>query len=118
MVLCSGKVYFDLYNARAESKQSDVALIRLEQFYPFPESHLKEALGKYVNAEFVWCQEEPQNMGAWSFVFHYYADLLKNLGFSSKLPQYIGRTASASPATGYAKEHAAEQKKIIEKALN
>lgn len=117
VVLCSGKVYFDLYNLREQLKKSEVVLIRLEQLYPFPEQYLKAALKEYINAKFVWCQEEPENMGGWHFIFHFYMKILKELGFANNLPQYIGRKASASPATGYAKVHEAEQKELVEKAI-
>jgi 2-oxoglutarate dehydrogenase E1 component len=118
VILCSGKIYFDLRKATAEAKQSGVAIIRLEQLYPFPAEHLESVFKEYKNAEFVWCQEEPQNMGAWHFIYHLYRDLLKKLGFTDKFPQYIGRTASASPATGYAKVHEIQQKQIADQAIN
>jgi len=117
-VICSGKIYYELLELRKSKGIKDIALIRLEQYYPFPANYLKTALKEYVNAEVIWCQEEPQNMGAWTFVYHYLVDLLKELGFKDNLPQYIGRAPSASPATGYAKLHEEQQRDILAKALN
>src|SRR5215216_95768 len=102
VVLCSGKVYYDLADARKKSGDRSVAIVRLEQFYPFPLQSLREMLAKYPNAkELVWAQEEPQNMGGWTFV----RDRLEN-------PRYVGRTASASPATGSYSIHQKEQAEL------
>src|SRR6185503_15772974 len=97
VVICSGKVYYDLVEARKTSNEQKVALVRLEQFYPFPLNRLREILGSYPNAkELVWAQEEPKNMGGWSFIAPRLENLIAHLG----RPTYIGRDASASPATG------------------
>jgi 2-oxoglutarate dehydrogenase E1 component len=108
VILCTGKVYYDLIEAR---KSDDVAIIRLEQLYPFPAEELKAELAKFKGAEIVWCQEEPRNMGAWKFV----EELIE--GIISR-PKYVGRISSASPATGYGSYHAKEQKKLIDEALS
>jgi 2-oxoglutarate dehydrogenase E1 component len=114
VVLCSGKVYYDLADARKKSENRTVAIMRLEQFYPFPARGLGETLAKYPNAkELVWAQEEPQNMGGWTFV----QDRLENLLPSGERPQYVGRSASASPATGSYSIHQKEQAELISQAL-
>jgi 2-oxoglutarate dehydrogenase E1 component len=112
IVVCSGKVFYDLQIAREKSNDERVAIIRLEQFYPFPTTALKEIFAAYPNAsQLVWCQEEPQNMGGWHFV----ADRLK--GLMSAEPRYVGRAASASPATGSYVIHELEQRKLVDEAL-
>ncbi len=117
VVLCSGKVYFDLLEAREARKINDVALIRLEQLYPFPSKELAAELKKYKNAEVVWCQEEPKNMGAWKFVDDLIEEVLLDVKHKTARPKYVGRIACASPATGYGSYHAKEQKALIEDAL-
>ena len=108
VVLCSGKVYYDLAEARNKTENRNVAIVRLEQFYPFPATGLREILASYPNAnQLVWAQEEPQNMGGWTFV----QNRLEN-------PQYVGRSASASPATGSYSIHQKEQADLISAALN
>ena len=121
IVLCSGKVYYDLMAARkerADSASADVdrvAIVRLEQFYPFPQTRLHEILGRYSAAtELVWAQEEPKNMGGWTFV----EPRLVNFVPSIERPIYVGRSASASPATGSYAIHQAEQAELISKALS
>jgi 2-oxoglutarate dehydrogenase E1 component len=112
IVVCSGKVFYDLQTAREKSHDERVAIVRLEQFYPFPTTSLKEIFAAYPNAtQLVWCQEEPQNMGGWHFV----ADRLK--GLMNAEPRYVGRSASASPATGSYVIHELEQKKLVDEAL-
>ncbi len=113
VVLCSGKVYYDLLAERREKAISDVAILRLEQIYPFPEKTLARELAPYRNAELVWCQEEPENAGAWTFVDR---RLEKALG-GGKRPRYVGREAAASPATGSARAHAAQQAGLVAEAL-
>ncbi|MCE7993897.1 MAG: 2-oxoglutarate dehydrogenase E1 component [Roseivirga sp.] len=108
VVLCSGKVYFDLQEKQEKDKRKDVALIRVEQLHPFPKKQIDKLLDKYKNAEFYWLQEEPENMGYWGFIQRAYAERELTL---------ISRKASASPATGYAKQHALEQNELIEKAF-
>ena len=117
VVLCSGKVYYDLLAERREKGVKDVALLRLEQIYPFPEISLPKALAPYLNAELVWCQEEPMNNGAWSFVDRRLEKVLIDLGGAAKRPIYVGRDAAASPATGLAKVHAMQQAKLVQEAL-
>ncbi len=118
VVICSGKVYYDLLEAREAAKIADVALIRLEQFYPFPKEELKSELKKYKNSEVIWCQEEPRNMGAWKFVEELIEEVLVDLKQKISRPKYVGRIACASPATGYGSYHAKEQKKLIDEALS
>jgi 2-oxoglutarate dehydrogenase E1 component len=113
VVLCSGKVYYDLLAERREKGISDVAILRLEQLYPFPEKTLARELASYRNAELVWCQEEPENAGAWTFVDR---RLERALG-GGKRPRYVGRDAAASPATGSARAHAAQQAALVAEAL-
>jgi len=117
VVLCSGKVYFDLAKAREERGVKDVALIRIEQLYPFPFNALGKIVGRYANAEFVWCQEEPQNMGAWTFVDRRIEQVLSGLKMKAPRPRYIGRAEAASPATGLFKRHNKEQEKLVDAAL-
>jgi 2-oxoglutarate dehydrogenase E1 component len=113
VVLCSGKVYYDLLQARAERGVTDTALIRMEQIYPLPVSELKAVLAKYPNAEdFAWVQEEPANQGAWSFVA---LNLLEHL--EGVRLRRISRPAAAAPAVGSAKMHEAEQNALVEAAL-
>jgi 2-oxoglutarate dehydrogenase E1 component len=117
VVLCSGKVYFDLLQARAERKLNNVALLRLEQLYPFPDKTLAAELGHYPKAEVVWCQEEPRNMGAWQFIEHRIEAVLETMAHKSKRPIYAGRPESASPATGSLKRHNQEQARLVDDAL-
>jgi 2-oxoglutarate dehydrogenase E1 component len=114
ILLCSGKVYYDLYQARQQLERNDVALVRLEQFYPLPEPQLRDVLKRYpAETPVVWVQEEPENMGAWSFLkFHHCGRLLKRYPFSG-----ISRPASASPATGSSASHKLEQQELIDKAF-
>ena len=116
VVITSGKVYYDLFEARIAQKIDDIAIIRTEQYYPFPERELKTELARYKNAEFVWCQEEPQNMGAWTFMAPRIEDVLESIGRKERL-RYAGRVAAASPAAGYIKIHEREQKALVDLAL-
>ena len=118
VILCSGKAYYDLFEARAAKKIEDIAIIRLEQLYPFPKEELKKELAKYKNAEVIWCQEEPKNMGAWKFVDDLIEETLIEIKQKNSRAKYVGRIASASPATGYGSYHAKEQKNLIDEALN
>jgi 2-oxoglutarate dehydrogenase E1 component len=117
VVLCSGKVYYDLVAERREKAISDVAILRLEQLYPMPEKTLARELGAYPNAELVWCQEEPENMGAWNYVDRRLEKVLAGLNGAAKRPRYVGREAAASPATGSARAHAAQQAALVSAAL-
>ncbi len=115
IVLCSGKVYYDLIDARKKSEDRSVAVVRLEQFYPFPLKGLRETLAKYPNAkDIVWAQEEPQNMGGWTFIH----ERLENLLPGCERPKYVGRSASASPATGSYSIHQKEQAELVNEALS
>jgi 2-oxoglutarate dehydrogenase E1 component len=118
VVLCSGKVYYDLWQAREERKIKDVALVRVEEMYPFPAAELKAELAKYSNVtDVVWCQEEPQNMGAWTFMDRRIEAVLAELGSKAKRPVYAGRPEAASPATGSLKRHNVEQAALVSAAL-
>jgi 2-oxoglutarate dehydrogenase E1 component len=117
VVISTGKVHYDLLAARRERDIRDVALVRLEQIYPFPAMGLRTALSPYKNAEIVWCQEEPENMGAWTFVDRRLERVLVAIDAASPRPRYIGRSEAASPATGSAKVHAQEQAALVAAAL-
>jgi len=117
LILCSGKVYYDLIEAREANKINDTAIVRLEQLYPFPQQELKQQLAKYQNAQLIWCQEEPKNMGAWLHLLEPIENLLADINHINLRPQYAGRVACASPATGYGSYHAKEQKQLIAQAL-
>jgi 2-oxoglutarate dehydrogenase E1 component len=117
VVVSTGKVYYDLVQERREKGANDVALLRLEQIYPFPEKKLAAALAPYKNAEVIWCQEEPMNNGAWTFVDRRIEAVLTGLGNKAKRPVYVGRDDAASPATGLAKVHAQQQAKLVRDAL-
>jgi len=114
IVFCSGKVYYDLLEGRKQSADLRVAIVRLEQFYPFPERRVREVLAKYAGArQFVWAQEEPHNMGGWTFV----RERFESLPGDAELI-YVGRSASASPATGSYSIHQREQGEIVSQALS
>ena len=117
VVLCTGKVYYDLLAERREAGAKDVAIVRLEQIYPFPTKSLAAVLAQYPSAQVAWCQEEPENMGAWTFVDRRLEKLLGGLSIAAKRPVYVGRPEAASPATGLAKTHAAEQAALVRTAL-
>jgi 2-oxoglutarate dehydrogenase E1 component len=117
VVMCSGKVYFDLIDAREKTKNDKVVFIRLEQLYPFPAKTLAAMLKKYKNAKFYWCQEEPQNMGAWNTVRNYIERTMEIIQSKSDKVKYIGRKPSASTATGNLNKHLAQQKEIMEKVV-
>jgi 2-oxoglutarate dehydrogenase E1 component len=117
VAICSGKVYYDLLAERRAKDIKDIALIRLEQIYPFPEISLGRALAPYVNADVVWCQEEPENMGAWTFVDRRIEKVLGRLDMKVRRPAYVGREAAASPATGLAKTHMTQQARLVATVL-
>ena len=117
VVLCSGKVYYDLLEERREKNMKDVAILRLEQFYPFPEDLLAKELARYSQAEIIWCQEETENGGGWHFVDRRLEKTLLKVTHKTQRPRYVGRPAAASPATGLARIHLAEQKKLVQSAL-
>ena len=118
VILCSGKIYFDLLEAREKQKIDDVVFYRVEQLYPFPAKTLVNELKPYAKtAKFYWCQEEPKNMGAWFSVRDYIQWTLDNIEAKNNNISYIGRSPDASPATGYAKRHIDQQQEIINKVF-
>ncbi len=117
VVLCTGKVYYDLLQERRDKGVQDVAIVRVEQLYPFPKTSLAKALAPYRNAEVVWCQEEPENMGAWHFMDRRIEGVLSDLDIKAKRPSYVGRPEAASPATGLAKTHQQQQETLVREAL-
>ncbi|MDC1148374.1 2-oxoglutarate dehydrogenase E1 component [Pelagibacteraceae bacterium] len=118
VILCSGKVYFDLVDERENLKANKVQIVRIEQLYPFPVKTLARHISRFKNAKkFVWCQEEPYNMGAWSHVEPYINRTLEYIKANSTKVIYTGRTPSASPATGFLKKHLAQQLEIVNKAI-
>ena len=119
VILCSGKIYYDLIEAREKVKNDKVYIFRIEQLYPFPVKTLAKELKRFKNGtHFFWCQEEPQNMGAWNSARNYIEWTLHYIKAENKKVSYIGRKPAASPATGYLKKHLAQQKEIIEKVVN
>ncbi|MEM8850418.1 MAG: 2-oxoglutarate dehydrogenase E1 component [Pseudomonadota bacterium] len=117
VVICSGKVYYDLLEARDAAGKDDTYILRLEQFYPFPALSMVNELGRFKGAEIVWCQEEPKNQGAWTFVEPNIEWVLTRIGASHTRPLYAGRAASASPATGLASQHKSQQNALVSEAL-
>jgi 2-oxoglutarate dehydrogenase E1 component len=118
LVLCSGKVGYDLMEARDAAGLDDVTVVRLEQLYPFPGEPLALRIQRMPNLEeVVWCQEEPRNNGAWSFVEPFIEETLAEAKCKVRRPRYAGRASSASPATGLAKRHASEQGALVADAL-
>ena len=117
VVLCSGKVYYDLYEEREKRGLDDVYLLRMEQLYPFPARALIQELTRFAEAEAVWCQEEPKNMGAWTFIEPNLSWVLDHIGAKHRRPRYAGRPASASTASGLARKHQLELKTLLEEAL-
>jgi 2-oxoglutarate dehydrogenase E1 component len=117
-VICSGKVYFDLYDEREARNVDDIYLLRVEQIYPFPLKAMGDLLSRFPSAEIVWCQEEPQNMGAWTFAEPRLYAVLEGLANGGKRAvRYAGRPASASTATGLMSKHMAQRDQFIEEAL-
>jgi len=117
VVLCSGKVYYDLLEEREKRGIDDVYLLRIEQLYPFPAKALITELSRFRNAEMVWCQEEPKNMGAWSFIDPYLEWVLAHIDAKHQRVRYTGRPAAASPATGLMSKHLAQLAALLEDAL-
>jgi 2-oxoglutarate dehydrogenase E1 component len=118
VILCTGKVYYDLFAAREERGIDDVYILRIEQLYPFPHRLLVQELSRFAEgAEFVWVQEEPWNMGAWNFVEYHLEWVLATIGAAQTRLVYVGRPAAAAPATGYYKKHLKEQQRIMDIAL-
>ena len=117
VILCSGKVYYDLLEDREKRGINDVYLLRLEQLYPFPAKALLDELNRFKQAEIVWCQEEPKNMGAWAFVQPYIDWVLEQMGRASDRPHYVGRPASASTATGLMRTHLMQLQTFLDEAF-
>jgi 2-oxoglutarate dehydrogenase E1 component len=117
VVMCSGKVYFDLFEEREKRKIDDVYLLRIEQLYPFPVASLMKELARFAQADMVWCQEEPRNMGSWSFVDWNIEKTLEKLDAKNKRPRYVGRAASASTAAGTMALHAKELQAFLDAAF-
>jgi 2-oxoglutarate dehydrogenase E1 component len=109
VLLCSGKVYYDLLEEQQKSNRSDVAIIRMEQLHPFPKKQLNAELAKYPKAKIYWVQEEPENMGYWNYMVRF---------MRRELEDVVARKPSASPATGYNKVHVKEQKEIVARAFD
>ena len=117
VVMCSGKVYYDLLEERDDRGIDDVYLLRIEQFYPFPAISLVKELERFKGAEMVWCQEEPKNQGAWTFIEPNIEWVLNRIGATHARPVYVGRQTTASPATGLASQHKAQQAALVNEAL-
>ena len=117
VVMCTGKIYYDLLEMREKYKNRNVTFIRIEQLYPFPAKTLANILKRYTKAKFIWCQEEPKNMGAWNTVRNYIDRTLDMIKFGDKSVKYVGRMAASSTATGNFNKHLAQQKEILEKIL-
>ena len=118
VVMCSGKVYYDLLEERDRRGISDIYILRFEQFYPFPAISAVKELERFKNAEMVWCQEEPKNQGGWSFMEPNLEWVLSRINAAASRPRYIGRASSASPATGLASTHKNQQEALINEALS
>jgi 2-oxoglutarate dehydrogenase E1 component len=118
VVLCSGKVYYDLYEEREKRGIDDIYIMRIEQLYPVPLKALVVELARFKNAEVVWCQEEPRNMGAWHFIEPYLEWVLNQIHAPNRRPRYAGRAAAAATATGLMSKHLAQLKALLDDALN
>ena len=118
VVLCSGKVYYDLYEEREKRGIDDIYLMRIEQLYPVPLKALVHELGRFKGAEVVWCQEEPRNMGSWHFIEPYLEWVLNQIYAPNRRPRYAGRAASAATATGLMSKHLAQLKAFLDEALS
>ena len=117
VVMCSGKVYYDLLEERDARGIDDIYLLRIEQFYPFPAMSLVKELERFKGAEMVWCQEEPKNQGGWTFIEPNIEWVLGRIDATHQRPHYVGRATSASPATGLASQHKAQQAALVDEAL-
>jgi 2-oxoglutarate dehydrogenase E1 component len=118
VVLCAGKVYYDLYEEREKRGLDDIYLMRLEQLYPVPLKALVMELGRFKGAELVWCQEEPRNMGSWHFIEPYLEWVLNQVNAPNRRPRYAGRAAAAATATGLMSKHLAQLRALLDEALN
>jgi 2-oxoglutarate dehydrogenase E1 component len=117
VILCTGKVYYDLYEEREKRGLDDVYIMRLEQLYPFPHKALVQEMARFPNADVVWCQEEPGNMGAWNFVQSNIEWVLERTPLKTKRPRYAGRPASAATATGLMSKHLKEVRNLLDDAF-
>ncbi len=117
VIICTGKVYYDLYDEREKRGSNDIYLLRVEQLYPWPHKALAQELARFPKAEFIWCQEEPLNMGAWSFAQPNLERVLEFIKVKNPRPRYVGRPASASTATGLMSRHLKELKAFVDEAL-
>jgi 2-oxoglutarate dehydrogenase E1 component len=117
VVMCSGKVYYDLLEEREKREINDVYLLRVEQLYPVPMKALVHELQRFKQAEMIWCQEEPRNMGSWHFIEPYLEWVLNQVGAKHKRPRYAGRPASAATATGLMSKHQAQLKSMLDETL-
>jgi 2-oxoglutarate dehydrogenase E1 component len=117
VVLCSGKVYYDLYEEREKRGVNDIYIMRVEQLYPFPTKALITELSRFKQAEIVWCQEEPRNMGAWFFVDTFIRWVLEQINAKYRQPRYAGRPAAAATATGLMSKHLSQLKQLLDEAL-
>ncbi|WP_349361467.1 2-oxoglutarate dehydrogenase E1 component [Stappia sp.] len=117
VILCSGKVYYDLFEEREKRGIDDVYLLRVEQLYPFPTKALVSELGRFKDAEVIWCQEEPKNMGSWFFVQSYIEWVLGQIGAKHDRPRYVGRAAAAATATGLMSKHLAQLQAFLDEAF-
>ncbi len=118
VILCAGKVYYDLYDEREKRGIDDVYIMRVEQLYPVPLKALVQELGRFKTAEVIWCQEEPRNMGSWHFIEPYLEWVLNQIHAPNRRPRYAGRAASAATATGLMSKHLAQLKALLDEALN
>jgi 2-oxoglutarate dehydrogenase E1 component len=117
VIICSGKVYFDLIDQRAKSGRDDVYILRLEQFYPWPLKSISNVLKRFKAADLVWCQEEPKNMGGWTFVDPWLELTLARMKIAAKRARYVGRPASASTAAGLMSRHMKELQTFLGQAF-
>ena len=117
VIICSGKIYFDLIEEKEKQNLENIYIIRLEQLYPFPYDALTLELEKFKNSEIIWCQEEPKNMGSWGFISSRIENILQSLNYKNHNLFFIGRRASATPATGSHSRHLSNQKNIVRLAL-
>ena len=116
-MLCTGKVYYDLLEAREAAGIDDVYLLRVEQMYPFPAQSMLRELKRFPNADVIWCQEEPKNQGAWFFMEPNLEWALGRVEGKAQRARYVGRKAAAAPATGLASRHVKEQEALVAEAL-
>jgi 2-oxoglutarate dehydrogenase E1 component len=117
VILCSGKVYYDLFEEREKRGLNDIYLLRVEQFYPYPARSMVAELSRFLKADIVWAQEEPKNMGAWTFIEPHIEWVLNRVGAKHARARYVGRPAAASPAAGLGSRHQAELKALLDEAL-